>query len=33
MRIAEPVTGPNAGGPHRFPIRASLTARIGQFYR
>ena len=27
------VTAPNAGGPRQFPIRTSLAARIGQFYR
>jgi hypothetical protein len=31
--IAEPVTGPNAGGPSQLPIWTSLTVRIGQFYR
>jgi hypothetical protein len=28
--IANKITGPNAGGPRPFPIRTSLTARVGQ---
>jgi len=27
------VTGQNAGGPRRFPMRTSLAARVGQFRR
>lgn len=33
MRIAEPVTGPNAGWSRLFAIRTSLAARVGQFAR
>jgi hypothetical protein len=33
MRIAELVTGPNAGGPRQFPIQTLLAARVGQFFR
>jgi hypothetical protein len=28
---ANKITGPNAGGPRRFPIRTPLAARVGQF--
>jgi hypothetical protein len=27
------ITGPNAGGPRQLPIRTSLTAPVGQFWR
>jgi hypothetical protein len=27
------ITGPNAGGPRRFPIQTPLTAHVGQFCR
>jgi hypothetical protein len=30
---ANKVTGPNAGGPHQFPTRTPLAARVGQFRR
>jgi hypothetical protein len=32
-RTHNQITGPNAGGPRQFPIRTSLTACVGQFYR
>lgn len=31
--MANKITGPNAGGPRQFPIRMSLAARVGQFWR
>lgn len=33
MKLPNLITGPNAGGPRQFPIRTSLTARVGQFRR
>ena len=27
------ITGPNVGGPRQFPIRTSLAALVGQFWR
>jgi hypothetical protein len=30
---ANKITGPNAGGPRPFPVRTSLTTRVGQFGR
>jgi hypothetical protein len=28
MTWANKITGPNAGGPHQFPIRTPLAARV-----
>jgi hypothetical protein len=27
------ITGPSSGGPRLLPVRASLTARVGEFCR
>ena len=32
-RMANKITGPNAGGPRQFPIQTPLAARVGQFWR
>jgi len=33
MMLPNKITGPNAGGPRRFPILTPLAARVGQFWR
>jgi len=33
MKLANQITGPNAGEPRQFPIWALLAARVGQFCR
>jgi hypothetical protein len=30
-KTPDKITGPNAGGPHQFPIPTPLIARVGQF--
>jgi hypothetical protein len=33
LRSPNQITGGNAGGPHRLPLRTSWVARVAQFWR